>query len=116
MSFGARAFIILTGLLVVVIIFELVRRKKFREDLSILWFAVGFLIIGGAFADTLVNSLARMLGVGYPPVIIITFLILILIVSLMYFSLLISELKSRIKELTQKVAFIEYELNNKKEK
>ncbi|MBF0319342.1 MAG: DUF2304 domain-containing protein [Nitrospirae bacterium] len=114
MSFGTRVLIILTGLFVFFIIFELVRRKKFREDLSILWFAVGFLIICGAFADTLINALARFLGVGYPPIMIIIFLILILIVSLMYFSMLISELKSRIKELTQKIAFIEYELDKEK--
>lgn len=116
MSPGARVFIIMTGLLIFFIIFELVRRRKFREDLSILWFAVGLIIIAGAFSDTLINQLARFLGIGYPPIIIIIFLILILIVSLMYFSLLISELKSRIKELTQKLAFIEYELDNKREK
>ncbi len=116
MSLGARIFIIVTGLLIFFIIFELVRRRRFREDLSILWFVVSLIIIGGAFADTFINSLARFLGVGYPPIVIIIFLILILIVSLMYFSMLISELKSRIKELTQKLAFIEYELDNKREK
>ncbi|MBF0459007.1 MAG: DUF2304 domain-containing protein [Nitrospirae bacterium] len=116
MSLGARLFIILTGLFIFFIIFELVRRRKFREDLSILWFAVGLIIIAGAFADKLINALARFLGIGYPPIIIIIFLMLILTVSLMYFSLLISELKSRIKELTQKLAFIEYELDNKREK
>ncbi|MCG6552168.1 MAG: DUF2304 domain-containing protein [Candidatus Magnetominusculus sp. LBB02] len=116
MSLGARVFIILTGLLIFFFIFELVRRRRFREDLSILWFVVSLLIIAGAGADRYVNAVAHFLGVGYPPILIIIFLILILIVALMYFSMMISELKSKIKELTQKLAFLEYELNNKRDK
>ncbi|MEO5357381.1 MAG: DUF2304 domain-containing protein [Nitrospirae bacterium YQR-1] len=113
MSTGSRVLIMVLGLLLFTIIFELVRRRKFREEHSLLWFVVSVCIMSGAFLDDIVNQIAIFLGIGYPPVIILVVLTVLLILSLMYFSIIISDLKGKIKELNQKVAFLEYETRNK---
>ncbi len=114
MSPGARIFIICLGIFIFGLVFELVRRKSFREELSILWFAVAVCIVMGAFSDILINPLAQMLGIGYPPIMVLVLLVVLLILSLLYFSVVISDLKGRLKELTQKTAFLEYELKSVK--
>ncbi|MBF0520096.1 MAG: DUF2304 domain-containing protein [Nitrospirae bacterium] len=110
MSTGSRLLIVVLGVILFAIIFELVRRRKFREEHSLLWFIVSICIISGAFLDDVVNRMAMFLGVGYPPVIVLVFLTVLLILSLMYFSIIISDLKGKIKELNQKIAFLEYEI------
>lgn len=114
MSLGARSFILLLGFLIFMLTFELVRRKRFREELSILWFFVAVLVAGGAFADIIINPFAQILGIGYPPIIIIVFLIIILITAVMFFSVVISDLKGKVKEINQKLAYLEFEMEERK--
>ncbi|MBF0539195.1 MAG: DUF2304 domain-containing protein [Nitrospirae bacterium] len=114
MSFRARVFIICLGIFIFGFVFELVRRKRFREELSILWFTVALCIIVGAFSDILINPIARILGIGYPPIMSLVLIVVLLILSLLYFSVVISDLKGRLKELTQKTALLEYELKSAK--
>ncbi|KJR41865.1 membrane protein [Candidatus Magnetoovum chiemensis] len=115
MSAGSRVFIIILGMAILIFTFELVRKHKFREELSLLWFFFGFLVIAGSFADRLLDPFARYLLIGYPPVIIIVFLLVLLVAALLYFSMIISDLKVKIKELTQKVAFLEHEIDKNNE-
>ncbi len=116
MSTGARGLIFLIGLTIFLLTFELVRRRRFREELSILWFIVGILVACGAYADIIINPLAKLLNIGYPPILIIVFMIIILITTVICFSIVTSDLKGKVKELNQKIAFIEYELNKEMKK
>lgn len=111
MSFGMRVIIFGMGMILIGIIFELVRRGKFREELSIAWFAVGILLMTSSVADRIVDPLARKLHIGYPPALIGTWIIFCLIIALLYFSAVISDLKGKIKELSQKIALMEMEMN-----
>ncbi|HXX57120.1 MAG TPA: DUF2304 domain-containing protein [Thermodesulfovibrionales bacterium] len=113
MSFGLRVTIFLLGLTLFLIIFEMVRRKKFREEISIAWFVVGIALMASSVADIVVDPLARKLGIGYPPALVFVWVIFFLILALIYFSYVISDLKGKVKELSQKVALLEYELEKK---
>lgn len=114
MSIGIRLIIIGLGLVLFVIIFELVRRKKFREELSIIWFIVSIAIIASSVADKIIDPLARILGIGYPPALVFIWVIFFLLLALLYFSMIISDLKSKLKELSQKVALLEHEISRNK--
>lgn len=114
MSIGIRLIIIGLGLALFVIIFELVRRKKFREELSIVWFIVSIAIIASSVADKIIDPLAVKLGIGYPPALVFIWVIFFLLLALLYFSMIISDLKSKLKELSQKVALIEHEISRDK--
>ena len=110
MPFGMRVIIFGMGMILFGIIFELVRRVKFREELSIAWFAVSILLMASSVGDLIVDPLARRLHIGYPPALIGTWIIFCLVIALLYFSAVISDLKGKIKELSQKVALMEMEM------
>jgi hypothetical protein len=117
MSFGIRLIIFGLGLILSMIIFELVRRRKFREELSLIWFIIGIAIMASSVADLIVDPLARKIGISYPPALVFVWVIFFLILALLYFSTVISDLKSKVKELSQKIALIEFKLdkNHKKD-
>ena len=114
MSAGIRVLIFGLGLFLCLLVLELVRRKKFREELSLVWFVVGFAVVISSFGDLLIDPIARKLGVGYPPALVFVWIIFFLILALLYFSIIVSDLKSKIKNLSQKIAVLEFLLNEKK--
>jgi hypothetical protein len=110
MTFGVRLFIFLSGVILFATIFELVRRKKFREELSLGWLFVGLGLILSSFADLIIDPLAFKLGISYPPALAFIIVVLLLVLVMLYFSVAVSDLKSRNKELSQKIALMEFEL------
>ena len=115
MPLSARLILFGLGLLFAAIIFELVRRKKFREELSLVWFIVAIVIMVSSLADLLIDPLARKLGIGYPPTLVFIWIIFFLVMALLYFSVIISDLKGKIKELSQKIALLEFNPRSDKE-
>ena len=113
MSFAARLMVLFIGAGLFLMILELVRKKKFREELSVVWLFFALTIAAGSMIDKLLDPIAKKIGIHYPPVLAFLLIIFVLILSLLYFSLVTSDLKSKIKELTQKIALLEYEINAK---
>jgi predicted PurR-regulated permease PerM len=104
------------GALLFLIVFELVRRKMFREELSIIWLFLAVIIASGSVLDFVIDPLSEMLHVSYPPVLAIVVIIFFVIIAFLYFSLVISDLKSKVKELTQKLALLEFDMDHKPDK
>ena len=115
MPFSARLILFGLGLVLAAIIFELVRRRKFREELSLVWFIVAIVIMLSSLADLMIDPLAKKLGIAYPPTLVFIWIIFFLIMALLYFSVIISDLKGKIKELSQKVALLEFNPRSDKE-
>jgi hypothetical protein len=107
MTFGVRLLIFLCGLFLFVTIFELVR----REELSLGWLLVGLGLIFSSFADLIIDPLAFKLGISYPPALAFIIVVILLVLVMLYFSVAVSDLKSRNKELSQKIALLEYKLS-----
>lgn len=116
MSFAARLIILIMGIGLFLWVFELVRKKKFREELSIIWLFIAVIIMAGSQLDKIIDPIATRIGIHYPPVLVFMIIIFFLIVALLYFSLVTSDLKNKVKELTQKMALLEYEIEAKKDK
>lgn len=119
MNLILRIIIFLSGLFFFVIIFSLLRKRKFREELSILWIIVSITLALGSIADLIIDPLAFALGINYPPALIFLIFFFIVVLTMFYFSLVVSDLKSKNKELSQKVALMEYrirEMGNKGDK
>ena len=111
MSINIRILIFIVGLLIFIMILELVRKRKFREELSVIWLIIGVVIILSSFADLIIDPIARKLGIYYPPALVILILSFFLISAILYFSIVVSDLKTKNKELIQKIALMEYKLN-----
>ena len=71
--------------------------------------------MASSVADYLIDPIARRIGIGYPPALVFAWILFCLIIALLYFSAVISDLKGKIKELSQKIALMEYEIDKKGE-
>ena len=111
MAFSIRIGILFMGIFLFMLIFELVRRKKFREELSIIWLVIGICLILSSFADRVIDPLALRLGISYPPALVFILIFFLLVFAMLYFSLVVSDLKSKNKELSQKMALLEYKVS-----
>lgn len=98
------------SILFIVFIVELIRKKKIREEYSLLWlfFGVIFLIIS-IWTESL-WYIADLLGISYAPAAIFLLLIIAIISILIHYSLVISRLTENHKNLTQTIGLLEMEL------
>lgn len=111
MALGIRIGILFMGLVLFLVILELVRRKKFREELSLIWLVIGIGLMLSSFADRVIDPLAFRLGIKYPPALVFVVIFFMLVFAMLYFSLVVSDLKSKNKELSQKIALLEYRVS-----
>ncbi len=103
-------FAVAGSLALLVFIIELVRRKKVKEEHSILWlsFGLAFLVfsiwLGG------INKLARLVGISYAPAAFLLILVVGLFLILIQFSVIISRLSEDRKRLAQEIALLREEM------
>ncbi len=110
MSVSVRISVFLSGLLLFLVILGLVRNRKLREELSIVWLLAGVALLCSSFADLIIDPLAFKLHINYPPTLVFMLIFFLFAIVMLYFSIVVSELKSRNKELSQKIALMEYEI------
>jgi hypothetical protein len=107
-----RSVILAVGASVLALVFvlELVRRRRLREDYSLLWLltALAMLIIS-AWRD-LLHGLAAAVGIAYPPNLLFLLAALFSLAILLYFSTVITRLTQENKDIAQQVALLRYEL------
>ena len=107
MPLRQRALAILLSIGLIILIFELVRRKKLREEYSWLWMLSGVVIFVLASWHSLLLSITRLLGIALPASTIFLLGVFFLILINLYFSVKISTLANQLKDLTQKQAILE---------
>jgi len=104
------------GLLI--LIFELVRRRKLREEYSWLWMLTGAVILILAIWYDLLLFITHLVGAVLPASTLFLFGIFFLVLINLYFSVKVSTLTNQIKRLAQEVAILNskvesYSLKNK---
>ncbi len=101
--------IIISGGLLLVIL-ELVRRKRLMERYALLWLFSTFLLLVLSVWSGLLNSLAHALGVSYPPSALFAVAFGVVLVLLVHFSLAVSRLSDQNKVLAQRVGLLQQRL------
>jgi len=107
---------ILIGVMSIILLlftFELIRKGRLREEYSILWIFTGLIIfIISLWPEFFLSRfIPKITGLFYlSAVVMIAFLFLLLIV--LHFSIVISRLSHQNKELAQRYAILELELNS----
>ncbi|MBM3678866.1 MAG: DUF2304 domain-containing protein [Actinobacteria bacterium] len=95
------------SVLLVLVVIELIRKRRLKEQYALLWLGTGIVLIAlSAWRDGL-NTIARWLGIGYPPAILFAAATLFVIVVLLHYSTVLSRLSDRNTELAQHVALLE---------
>ena len=95
-------------------ILYLVRRKKIKEEYSLLWlFSSVVFIFFSIWRDGL-EYFAHLVGIAYPPAALFIILLLAVFLILIEFSINISKLKDENKTLTQELALLRHEMEKLK--
>lgn len=98
------------SMILLFITFELIRKKRLREEYALLWLFTGTVVLLFSLWPEFFLSqfFVRLTGIFYlSAVVLIAFSFLLLIV--LHFSVVISKLTSQNKELAQKYALMELE-------
>ena len=107
MPLRQKILAILLSVGLIILIFELVRRRKLKEEYSWLWMLTGVVIFVLVIWHDLLLFVTRLLGIALPASTIFLFGVFFLILINLYFSVKISTLSTQIKELAQRQAILE---------
>lgn len=95
------------SILLLVIVFELIKRRRLKEEYSLLWLLSGVVILTFSIFPNLLGIISRVMGMYYlTALFVISFLFLLLIV--LHFSTVLSQLSERNKELTQELSILDF--------
>jgi hypothetical protein len=86
---------------------ELIRRRRLREEYSVLWFLTGFAIVILASWYDLLVAVTRFIGAVVPTSTLFFFAFIFLILVSLQFSVRISTLDNRVKYLAQQLALLD---------
>lgn len=100
----------------VVMILWLIRRDRLPIGHSLWWLAVSIMIAAFGIFPGLIDSLARKVGISYPPSLLFTLAILTLVIKVLIEDLEVSSNRRRLLRLAQKTAMLEAELEQLKKK
>jgi hypothetical protein len=106
MELRARLFAVLLGIAVLLLVLNLVRTRKLKEEFALLWLLTAVvLVLTPLFIDYL-DMIAYALGIEYPPALIFVLAIISLLLILFQFSLRISRFSEQIKVMVQELALL----------
>lgn len=105
-----RTFTLIIAFGILLLIIELVRRRRLREEYSWLWLLTGFVIVLLVLWDGLLKFIAHLTGIIAPQSIVFFFGSMFLILINIHYSVKISELSNQVKNLAQELAILRGEL------
>lgn len=109
-QFRTQLFVIGLGVLLLLFILNMVRRKQLREQYSLLWIlSAVVLTLSAVFIDG-VDRLAHAIGIYYPPAFLFLVAILLVLTLQFHFSTVISSLREQNKQLTQDLGILAAEV------
>lgn len=99
------------GLLLIVV--DLVRKRRLAEEYSLLWLLVGLGFVCISAFRGLIEEIAGLLGIVYAPSAIFLIAIFFIVWLLLHFSLIVSDLAARNRALAQEIALLRVELEGR---
>jgi hypothetical protein len=97
---------IMIAVSIFIVILELVRKRKLREEYSWLWLLTGTILIVLTIWYDLLVQITRFIGAVLPTSTIFLFAIIFLMLVCIQFSVKISALTNQLKDLTQELALL----------
>jgi hypothetical protein len=106
---------ITVSVVLLLVVLELVRRRKLTEEYSFLWILGSLVLVGVSIRRDVLDATARWLGVYYPPMVLLMLLILIVFVASLCFSVIVSRQRQQIERLIEDTAILSTELRTLRE-
>ena len=85
-------------------VLSMVRRRKLREQYSIMWIVLGLVIVVSSIKSGWLDNLAAALGIYYPPSLLFLIALLFCFAYMLHLTIVISKLSDRVVRLTQELA------------
>lgn len=101
---------IAASVLITLLVIQLIRKRLLSEEYSILWFLTSGVLLLLAIDRHFIDRLAALIGVAYPPSLLLLGSIFAGFVLSMHFSVALSRLSEQNKRLAQEVALLRLEL------
>ena len=98
------------SVLLLLVVFELVRRRKLTEEYSFLWILCALALVLLSIRRQILDATARWLGVYYPPAVLLMVLILMVFVASLCFSVIVSRQRQQIERLIEETAILAAEI------
>lgn len=111
MLFKQKIFAILAALFLLVLIIELVRRRKMREEYSFLWILTGVSMLVLVIWYDLLVFISKLIGAVLPTTTLFLFGVMFLVLISIHFSVKFSKLTCQIESLAQKLAILENKID-----
>jgi len=92
------------------LVLELVRRRKLREEYSLLWLFTALVMIVVSVWRDLLHGLATLVGIAYPPNLLFLLAALLILFILLYFSVVITRLTHENKVSAQELALLRQQI------
>lgn len=98
---------LIIALSILILIIELVRKGRLREEYSVLWILTGISTLILALWYTPLRKITHLIGAAIPTSTLFFFALIFLMLLSLQFSVKISGLANQVKELAQKLALLE---------
>lgn len=92
------------------LVLELVRRRHLREEYALLWLATGVVLLLLSLSRPLLDTLASLTGIFYPPSALFLVALLFVLTILLHFSVVLTRLSQQNRELAQQLALLRHDL------
>lgn len=103
------------SIVIILFLIELVRSRRLKESYSLLWFGIALIFLLFSVWRDLLTYVSSLLGVGYPPAALFLILIIGLYLLSVHFSVVISRLSEKNKNLSQEIGLMNLKIKELKE-
>jgi hypothetical protein len=103
------------SLIVMLFVVESIRRSSLNARYAILWLGASAALLLFSLYRPLLDWVASLLGVAYPPSLLFGLAFLFLLLIMLHYSLVISSHRDSIRRLAQTVALLERELEEQRD-
>ena len=103
---------IAVSVLLLLVVLELVRRRKLVEEYSIIWILGALVLLAASVWRGFLDAAAEFLGIYYPPSLLLMGLVLLYFVALLAMSVVLSRQQRQIESLTEETAVLAAEIRD----
>lgn len=112
MPLQQQIFAMIVSVLVFAVVVDMVRRRRLREEYSVLWLATSVIMFVMVLRYEWLVALTSLIGAGLPTTTLFLFSIIFLMLLAVQFCIKISQLTDQVKNLSQENALMKAEIES----
>ena len=116
MELHLRLVAIVATIALLLVVLDLVRRRRLLERYALVWLGVTTLLLVLSIWDSLLTGVSSLIGIFYPPTALFVVAFGFVIFLLLHFSVAVSRLADQSKVLAQRVGLLEERLRRQEER